>query len=461
MTARDDFTPADDEVARLRVPPHSVQAEHAVLGCVMLDPASLERVGDLVTERDFYRHENRLVFAACVELAAKGKPCDVVSVLEHLQATGRESDAGGLPYLNALAMCVPSAANACRYAEIVREKAQLRAAIAAADNLATAAFNTDGRELPEIVEEALGALTGIATRAVTRLPKRMGDIARSRLDHFDALARGEVSQGWATGLQGLDRLLGGGLRPGGLYILAARPKVGKSSLALRLAGTMAARDLPSLVLSQEMPDAEIADREIAQTGAIDYGRIVSGRITGDDWGRLAEAAQKIAALPLYVDDEPALTLSAIRAKARAVPGLRVLVLDYLQLCAGSGKRRDETRSGELEEITRGLKALAKSMGIAILALSQLNREVEKRANKRPVLSDLRDSGAIEQDADVVLMLWPHQGLDNGQKLIGCAIEANRQGPSGTLVLHFDGVHQRWGESNVTLRDHVPSPGGFE
>lgn len=434
-----------DDVSRLRVPPSSQEAEQSLLGALLLDPEALDRVAKL-RPAHLYRHEHRTIFEAIVGVVAAGQTCDVISVFDALGE--KAAGVGGISYLNALAQSVPSSRGIESYAEIIRSKAQLRALIAAGDETATAAFASRGGNVGELVESAQAALSAIATESTVKAPRSLAQIAAERTQHYEDLQEGRISAGWPTSLPTLDAMLGGGLRAGGLYILAARPAVGKSSFALWLAERMASQGLPALVLSQEMPDVEVADRAVALAGHIDYGALVSGRMEKEDWTRTVDAMERLAALPMWVDDEGALSLHSIRAKARSVKGLKVLVLDYLQLCAGT--KDDDNRNAQIEQLTRGLKALAKSAGIAIVALSQLNRNVETRAVKRPMLSDLRDSGAIEQDADAVLMMWPHQVFESGHKLIGCAVEKNRQGRTGAVCLDFDGAHQRWGQSSVNL-----------
>jgi replicative DNA helicase len=444
-----------EEVSRLRVPPHSQEAEQGLLGALLWDGDALDRVTKL-RPAHLYRHEHRVIFEAIVALVAAGKTCDVVTVFD---AIG-DKDVGGLAYLNALVQSVPGARGVERYAEIIRQKAQLRALIAASDEAAALAFQSKGGNVGEIVESTQAALSTIAAESTVKAPRSLAEIAIDRTGYYQDLQDGKISAGWPTSLPSLDAMLGGGFRAGGLYIVAARPAVGKSSLALWMAERMAAQGLPSLVLSQEMPDVEVADRAVALAGHVDYGALVSGRMGHEEWSRTSDALERLSTLPIWVDDEPALGLHAIRAKARSVKGLKVLVLDYLQLCAGG--KEDDNRNAQIEALTRGLKALAKSAGIAVIALSQLNRDVEKRAIKRPMLSDLRDSGAIEQDADAVLMLWVHQAIEStGKKIIGCGVEKNRQGRTGSLSLEFDGAHQRWGQSTVSLETAHTGKRGFE
>jgi replicative DNA helicase len=292
-------------------------------------------------------------------------------------------------------------------------------------------------------------------RQVRKVPRPLGEILAERVDRITGLLAGDIEPGWPTRIHALDRMLNGGLRPGMLYVLAARPSVGKSSFAASLSITLARQGLPVLLLSQEMTGGEIGDRIIASMAGIDYGAIQHGDLDDAAWQRLSEAVDHGASLPVHVDDQAGLRLVDIQAKARLVKGLRVLVLDYLQLSAST--RRDGNRNAEIEEISRGLKALAKDMNIAVIELSQLNRAVETRADKRPVLSDLRDSGAIEQDADAVLLMWPVRHFENeGRHIIGLGVAKNRQGQRGEIGLDFHGASQRWGESTADIRTAPPS-----
>lgn len=456
---RDDIP---DDTSRLRVPPHSVEAEQSVLGGLLCDNSAFDRVGDLLTEADFYSHDHRLVFGAIMALVMANKPADIVTVFERMQAAGKAQDIGGLAYLNGLAMSVPGASNVRRYAEIVREKSVLRAVIAACDEGATAAFNTQGKDTGTVLDALSTRLLAIEGRQVRQQPRTLASVAVRRLDHIGDIEAGNVTPGWPTGFPTLDNLLQGGFRGGKLIVLAARPSVGKSSFAQHLGLQFARQGLPVLMLSQEMPDTEVADRALTMLGEADYSRLQRGKLEADEWSRISVAAEDLASMPFWVDDQAALRLGDIRAKARMVKGLKVLIVDYLQLSAGSG--RGENRNTEIGEISRGLKALAKQLDVTVLLLSQLSRKVEDRADKRPQLSDLRDSGEIEQDADAVLFLWPGRPLTTGAKLLGCEVAKQRGGPLGEFVLQFEGGLQRWRESTAPLKGPVfrqQQPEGFD
>lgn len=442
----------DDDLSRLRVPPHSVEAEQSVLGALLLDSACFDRVGDLVAEGDFYRHEHRLIFEAVRALSVASKTADVITVYERLKAAGKADAVGGLQHLNALAASVPGTSGARRWAELIREKALLRAVIALSDNAATAAFNPQGRSAADVVGDLAAKVGELERQRVTGAPKPLSALVAGRLDRVSRLASGEEKGGLSTSIDRLDRVLNGGFRPGAVYILAARPSVGKSSLAMEMGLHVARFVGPVLMLSQEMPDGEVADRALSNLGAVDYEGIQTGKLSDDGWSRLSGAVETAAAVPFYVDDQPGLRLRDIRAKARQVKGLKLLVLDYLQLSVGDG----ENRSQEVGSISRGLKALAKQMGIPVLVLSQLNRKVEERPGKEPEMGDLRDSGEIEQDADVVMFLWPARDFIDGVRLVGLKVGKNRQGrPGARFALDFAGAWQRWSESEEKL----PKVGG--
>lgn len=454
---RDDVPP---DGATLRIPPQSREAEQSVLGGLLLDNGAFDRVGDLLADTDFYRSEHRAIYAAIAALAAAGKPADVVTVHEQLGRAAAEC--GGLPYLNALAQSVPSASNARRYAEIVRERSMRRALIATLDEASALAWRAEGTPA-ECIERATLALDELHRRQAPRRPQRADELVRRRLEHHSAAAAAATPPGAPTGLARLDAALNGGLQPGRVYVVAARPSVGKSALALQIAAQRARAGDGVLVLSQEMPADECIDRVLCATGGIDYGRMQRAQLDGADWNALPQAGDEIAALPLWIDDQPALTLRDVRAKAHGLrrDGLRLLVLDYLQLSAASDPKARLTRSAELGEVSRGLKAMAKELRISVLLLSQLNREVEKRSEPVPTLADLRDSGEIEQDADAVLLLWQAQQWRD-RTIVGMLIAKNRQGERGQrIALEFAGATQRWRDSDADVSPRRATKDGFE
>ena len=440
------------------IPWHS-EAEQSVLGALLLDNAAWDRVADLLTERSFYEQRNAIIYTAIGGLVNANKAADVITVLDRLQGDMQARDCGGLEYLNALAQCVPSAANARRHAEIVAAKAAERALIALADEALSIAVGPG--EAAE-KRERIDALFSELHRKSSRAPVLLAGLLVSAMDRCNDLAEGTVTAAWPTGIASLDRVLNGGLRPGKVYGIAARPSVGKSSLARAIGLHTAKNGHPTLLMTMEMPGDEVADCSIAQLAAIPSDRLQTGKLDDADWGALSAAVDEGSRLPFYVDDQGGLTIGQMRMKARMVKGLRVLLVDYLQLAGTTLK--NATRNDQVEEISRGLKALAMSLNIAVVVLSQLNREVERRADKEPQLSDLRDSGAIEQDLDVVVMLWTCREFDEGaRRIVGCKVPKHRGGPKGRFALEFKAETYHWYESTASLDPPTATErrGGFE
>lgn len=424
--------------------PWSQSAEQALLGAILNDgERALDRAKPL-SYSHFYDIRNASIFQNIELMAARKVPIDVVTVFAESQDLGADV----LAYLNDLAQNASGASGAGRYAEIIREKASKRALVEAADEAKGIAAGEG--ETAQKIDQITSLFLGLQRQQIQKSPRSLAEIALMRTQHYEDLQSGKAIAGWTTGIRGMDKMLNGGFRPGGLYILAARPSVGKSSLSQSLGMTQAKDARKVLFLSQEMASEELADRGVSNSGKINYSSLLSGDLSDDEWGRAGTALEADSLRNFYVDDQGALTLTDIRAKAKQVPGLSMLILDYLQLCAGDSSNRNS----EIEQISRGLKALAKELGIAVLALSQLNRKVEERSNKRPNLSDLRDSGAIEQDADVVMFLWPVRELEGGAKLIGFGIDKNRQGRTGDFGLHFTGGYQSWFESTENIHQET-------
>ncbi|EHR71735.1 replicative DNA helicase [Burkholderiales bacterium JOSHI_001] len=445
---RSSGAPVDDEVARLRVPPHSIEAEQSVLGGLLLDNGAWDRAADLLTDSDFYRFEHRAIFSVVGNLINANKPADVITVFEQLQGLGKAEECGGLKYLNDLAQSVPSAANLRRYAEIVRERAVLRKLIAASDEIATNAFNTQGRPVSQILDEAEGKIFKIGEEGSR---SKQGFVGMDKLvveliDRVSELAENgaEDVTGVRTGFFDMDRMTAG-LQKGDLIILAARPSMGKTAFALNIAENVAvAEGLPVLVFSMEMGASQLALRMVGSLGRIDQSGLRTGRLRDDEWGRLTEAVDKLGKASIFIDETPALNPSELRARARRMARqmgtLGLIVIDYLQLMSGSSKSDGENRATEISEISRGLKALAKELQCPVIALSQLNRSVETRTDKRPMMSDLRESGAIEQDADVIMFIYRDEYYTKEAcKEPGIAeiiIGKQRNGPVGTVKLTF-------------------------
>jgi replicative DNA helicase len=443
LTPRDN---ADNEVARLRVPPHSIEAEQSVLGGLLLDNSAWDRAGDLLTETDFYRFEHKLIYKAIGELVAATKPADVITVFEQLQMHGKAEECGGIAYLNALAQSVPSAANLRRYAEIVRERAVLRKLIEASDEIATNAFNPQGRSVSQVLDEAEARVFQIGEEGQRSKQgfQSMDGLVVQLIDRVTELAENgaEDVTGIRTGFYDLDKMTAG-LQAGDLIVLAARPSMGKTAFALNIAENVAVQEgLPVVVFSMEMGASQLALRMVGSLGRIDQTHLRTGRLSDDEWGRLSEAVDRLKNASVFIDETAALNPAELRARARRQARmcgkLGLIVVDYLQLMSGSSGS-DENRATELGEISRGLKALAKELQCPVIALSQLNRSVETRNDKRPMMSDLRESGAIEQDADVIMFIYRDDYYNKESMEPGVAeiiIAKQRNGPVGDLRLTF-------------------------
>ena len=451
---------ADPEVSQLRVPPHSMEAEQSVLGGLLLDNTAWDRAGDLLTEADFYRHEHNLIYAAITALVVEVKPADVITVFEHLQSLGKADQIGGLAYLNALAQSVPSAANIRRYSEIVRERAILRKLVAAGDAIATQAFNPAGRPVSQILDESETRILAIGEEGgrLKNTWRGMDDIAVRLIDRVSTMAENgsQPVTGVRTGFFDLDRMTTG-LQPGDLVILAARPSMGKTSLALNMAEEVALESgLPVLIFSMEMSADQLGLRMAGSVGRIDQQNLRTGALTDREWDKFSQAVDRLGKAPIFIDETPALSPEELRArarrKAREHGKLGLIVVDYLQLMsasevAGGGKSSAENRAAVLGEISRGLKALAKELQCPVVALSQLNRSVETRNDKRPVMSDLRESGALEQDADVILFIYRddyyHKEESKEPGVAEVIIAKQRCGPVGTVKLAWQADFARF------------------
>ncbi|WP_310643450.1 replicative DNA helicase [Limnohabitans sp.] len=437
---------ADQQIAQLRIPPHSVEAESSVLGGLLLDNSAWDRVGDLLVDGDFYRYEHKQVYAAIGALVNASRPADVITVYEHLQALGKAEEIGGLGYLNALAQYVPSASNIRRYAEIVRERSILRKLVTASDEIATNAFNTQGRAVAQILDEAEQKIFNIGEEG-SRMKQGFQAMPQLVVDLLDRVQEMADNQnditGVPTGFVDFDRMTSG-LQPGDLIVLAARPSMGKTALAINIAEHVAVNEgLPVAVFSMEMGASQLAVRIVGSIGRVDQGHLRTGKLSDDEWPRLTEAIEKLRNVSLHIDETPGLTPSELRANARRLARqcgkLGLIVVDYLQLMSGSSSSGGDNRATEIGEISRGLKMLAKELQCPVIALSQLNRSVEQRTDKRPMMSDLRESGAIEQDADVIMFIYRDDYYNKESKEPGVAeviIGKQRNGPTGTVKLAF-------------------------
>ncbi len=436
----------DRQIAQLRVPPHSIEGESSVLGGLLLDNNAWDRVGDILQDDDFYRYEHRLIYAAIGVLVNGSKPADVITVFEHMQSQGRAEEIGGLAYLNSLAQYVPSASNIRRYAEIVRDRSILRKLVTASDEIATNAFNPKGRMVSEIVDESEQKIFKIGEQGKRNKQgfQAMDTLVVSLLDRVQEMADNPNDvTGVPTGFYDLDRMTAG-LQAGDLIVLAARPSMGKTALAINIAEHVALNEgLPVAVFSMEMGAAQLAVRIVGSIGRIDQGHLRTGKLTDDEWPRLSEAIEKLRTISLHIDESAGLNSSELRANARRLSRqcgqLGLIVVDYLQLMSGSGGD-GENRATELGEISRGLKMLARELKCPVIALSQLNRSVEQRPDKRPMMSDLRESGAIEQDADIIMFIYRDEYYTKDAcKEPGVAeviIAKQRNGPTGVVKLAF-------------------------
>lgn len=438
---------ADRQIAQLRIPPHSIEGESSVLGGLLLDNSAWDRVGDLLADQDFYRHEHQLIYGAIGWLINASKPADIITVFERLQSLGKNEEIGGLSYLNALAQYVPSASNIRRYAEIVRERSILRKLVAASDEIATNSFNPQGKSVTVILDEAEQKILNIGEQGGRSQQgfQSMDTLVVDLLDRVTEMSENPNDvTGVPSGFVDLDRMTSG-FQAGDLIILAARPSMGKTALAINIAEHVALHEgLPVAVFSMEMGASQLAVRIVGSIGRIDQTHLRTGSLTDEEWPRLTEAIEKLRTISLHIDETAGLTVSELRANARRLARqcgkLGLIVVDYLQLMSVSSSMSDENRATAVGEISRGLKMLAKELQCPVIALSQLSRGVESRTDKRPMMSDLRESGAIEQDADIIMFIYRDEYYTKEAcKEPGVAeviISKQRNGPTGTVKLAF-------------------------
>ena len=439
------------ETDALRVPPQSIEAEQAVLGGLLLDNSTWDAIADRLRAEDFYRRDHQQIFSAIAELSARNEPSDAVTLAEHLAAKGEAEETGGLAYLAGLARDTPTAANIRAYADIVRERSLLRQLIRVSGEIAASAYGSDGRSATELVDEAERRVFEIAEQGRRSgsgfVPLR--DILGATIDRLDMLHanQGQLT-GVSTGYDDLDRMTAG-LQPGDLIIIAGRPSMGKTTLALNIAENAAiAANTPVAVFSMEMSREQLSMRMVSSLGRVDQSHLRTGNFGDEDWARINGAIAQMKTAPLYIDDSGALTPTEVRARARRLKrergGLGLIVVDYLQLMQVAGTK--ENRTNEISEISRSLKALAKELHVPVIALSQLNRGVEQRTDKKPVMSDLRESGAIEQDADIIVLIYREEVYEPDTPRKGIAdiiIAKQRNGPTGEVHLTFLGKYTRF------------------
>ncbi|MDZ4200751.1 MAG: replicative DNA helicase [Gallionella sp.] len=449
------YSPADIQLEQIKLPPHSVEAEQSVLGGLLLEASALDKIIDLVTDDDFYRHEHRLIFRQIVRLSEQAKPVDVITVAEALENAGELDKAGGLPYLGSLAQNVPSAANIRRYGEIVRERSIMRKLVEVGTDIASSAYNPTGRDAAQLLDEAESKVFKIAEagsrgkQGFFAMPPLLTQVVERIETLYSRENHSEVT-GTATGYTDLDRMTSG-LQPGDLVIVAGRPSMGKTAFSINIAENVALdSNKPVAIFSMEMGATQLAMRMLGSVGKLDQHALRTGHLQDDDWGRLTHALGKLNDAPLFIDESAALSALELRARSRRLHRqhgeLGLIVVDYIQLMSSSSGKAGENRATEISEISRSLKALAKELQVPVIALSQLNRSLEQRPNKRPVMSDLRESGAIEQDADLILFIYRDEVYNKDSPDKGKAeiiIGKQRNGPIGTVGLAFRGEYTRF------------------
>ncbi|MDQ5850333.1 MAG: replicative DNA helicase [Pseudomonadota bacterium] len=445
----------DERILQLRVPPHSIEAEQSLLGALLLDNQAFDRVADLITGEDFYRDDHRRIWRHVSKLIGANRPADVVTVNESVEASEDKDKTGGGAYLAALAQNTPSSLNVRRYAELVRERSVQRRLAAVATEIAEGALNPSGKEVGQLLDEAESKIFQIAESGARRdqgLLEIKPVLARvfEKIDHLYHRDNPSDVTGVPTGFIDLDQKTAG-LQPGDLIIIAGRPSMGKTALALNIAEHVAVDNgLPVAIFSMEMSSTQLALRMLGSISQVDQQKLRTGRLNDKEWSDLTEAIAKLHETPIYIDEAGALTSLEVRARARRLKRqyskLGLIVIDYIQLMAAS--TQGENRATEISEISRSLKAMAKELEVPVVALSQLNRAVDQRPDRRPVMSDLRESGAIEQDADVIMFIYrevvykpdlPEEQRGMAEVILG----KQRNGPIGTVKLTFRGQHTRF------------------
>lgn len=444
---------SDPQLESLRIPPHSIEAEQSVLGGLLLDNSAYDRIADYVSADDFYRFDHRIIFQHIVKLINAARPADVITVYESLTTGGKAEEVGGLSYLNALAQNTPSAANIRRYAEIVRDRGVLRKLITVADEISGSAFNPQGKEVKQMLDEAESKIFAIAeegargSQGFIEIQPLLTQVVERIDELYNRDSTSDIT-GVPTGMIDLDRMTSG-LQPGDLIIVAGRPSMGKTAFSVNIGENVAIDSgLPVAIFSMEMGGAQLAMRMLGSVGRLDQHRLRTGRLNDEDWPRLTHAIQKMNEAQVFIDETPALSSIELRARSRRLARqcgrLGLIIVDYLQLMSASTP--GENRATEISEISRNLKGLAKELNCPVIALSQLNRSLEQRPNKRPVMSDLRESGAIEQDADLILFIYRDEVYNPDSPDKGSAeiiIGKQRNGPIGSVRMTFLGQFTRF------------------
>ncbi|GAA1921631.1 replicative DNA helicase [Streptomyces sodiiphilus] len=432
-----------------RLPPQDLEAEQSVLGGMLLSKDAIADVVEVLQGHDFYKPAHETIYQAILDLYAKGEPADPITLSAELTKRGELSRAGGPGYLHSLVQLVPTAANAEYYARIVHDRAVLRRLVQAGTRIAQMGYAADG-DVDDIVNTAQSEIYAVTEQRTSEDYLPLGDIMEGALDEIEAISNrsGEMT-GVPTGFTDLDALTNG-LHPGQMIVIAARPAMGKSTLALDFARACSIKhNLPSVIFSLEMGRNEIAMRLLSAEARVALHHMRSGSMTDEDWNRVARQMTEVNEAPLYIDDSPNLSMMEIRAKCRRLKqrnDLRLVVIDYLQLMQTGGSRRPESRQQEVSEMSRNLKLLAKELELPVIALSQLNRGPEQRTDKKPMVSDLRESGSIEQDADMVILLHREDAYEKESPRAGEAdliVAKHRNGPTATITVAFQGHYSRF------------------
>ena len=448
--------PADPQLLALKVPPHSVEAEQSLLGGLLLDNQAFDKIADLVTADDFYRDDHRRIFRHLSKLIEHAKPADVVTIAESIEASEDKDRTGGPAYLGSLAQNTPSALNIRRYAELVRERAIQRRLITVATEIAESALTPSGKEVGQLLDEAETRILEVGERGqrgTQGFESIQPVLARvfERIDHLYHLENKSDVTGLPTGFADLDEKTAG-LQQGDLVIVAGRPSMGKTAFALNMAEHVAVDNgVPVAIFSMEMGATQLAMRLLGSIARVDQHKMRTGRLNDEEWSRLSTAMGKLHDAPIFIDETAALNSLELRTRARRIHRqcgkLGLVMVDYLQLMSSPNQKNNENRATEISEISRSLKALAKELSAPVVALSQLNRALETRNDKRPMMSDLRESGAIEQDADVILFIYrdevyyPEKPESKGTAEV--IIGKQRNGPIGKIDLTFIGEHTRF------------------
>ena len=456
---------ADEQLDQLKLPPHSIDAEQSVIGGLLLENEALDKVADILSADDFYQFDHKTIFQHITKLIEHNRPADIVTVAESLESTAELTQIGGIAYLGSLAQNTPTAANIRRYAEIVRERAIMRKLVTVGSGIAESAYSPNGRDAQQLLDEAEAKIFQIAEGG-KRSSEGFQDIkvllplVAERIDMLFSRDNPSDVTGIPTGFSDLDSMTSG-FQGGDLVIVAGRPSMGKTAFSINIAENVALdTGLPVAIFSMEMASTQLAMRMIGSVGRLDQHRMRTGRLEDEDWEKLTTALGKLNEAPIFIDEGAALSSFDVRARARRLHRqcgkLGLIVVDYLQLMAAPAGRQGENRATEISEISRSLKALAKELDVPVVALSQLNRSVEQRPDKRPVMSDLRESGAIEQDADLILFIYRDEVYNPDSTDKGTAeiiIAKQRNGPIGRVRLTFIGEHTRF--ENFANAGYVP------